>query len=138
MSLLVFIMLLQIRIMLLRNLFLIVIVISIAKISFARNLNSNPNQDAEKLFLAYELADCNSEEIFFNAYTATKNNATTDDAFTSISQSSMMLETCDECPDLAFASLQGIAGFPQVNDLSLCGAADTVSILVYNAGECPL
>lgn len=104
---------------------------------FASNTDlSNKLQD--QFWLAYELADCDEEKAFLNAFNLLSNDS---EAITSElvqNAKSLMLETCDECPDLSFATLQGIAGYPQVSDLSLCGVPDTVSMLMYNAGDCPI
>ena len=93
---------------------------------------------ADQFWNAYEFADCDEEKAFLDAYYLLKDNKASEAYDLIESARSLMLATCDECPDLSFATLQGIAGYPQVSDLSLCGVADTVSMLLYNAGDCPI
>ncbi len=45
---------------------------------------------------------------------------------------------CDGCSDLSITSLQGIPNFPQVDVLNVCSTPDTVSLLIYNPGPCPI
>ncbi len=45
---------------------------------------------------------------------------------------------CDGCSEINISSLQGVPNFPQVDVLNVCSAPDTVSLLVYNAGDCPV
>ena len=105
----------------------------------ASHENSTTTVDGilNELFIAYELADCENETRFLDSYKALKKN-TSSTSLLGEAERMLMLESCDECPDLAFASLQGIIGYPQVSELSLCGVPDTVSLLMYNAGDCPL
>ena len=70
------------------------------------------------------------ENIKALARTATQTNLET--------SSTIVLDNCDGCPEITISSLQGILGYPQVNEVSLCGAADTISVLAFNAGECPI
>jgi len=101
-----------------------------------QSLEDKNNRSADQLFDAYQLADCKTESIFYNAYASSVGNNSDRIKQNSSTSASMMLETCDECPEMTFASLQGIIGYPQVNSMSLCSAPDTISLLVYNAGEC--
>ncbi len=45
---------------------------------------------------------------------------------------------CDGCSEINVSSLQGVPNFPQVDILNVCSTPDTVSLLMYNAGECPV
>ena len=45
---------------------------------------------------------------------------------------------CEDCPDLVFASLDGVPNFPTVDLLNVCSVPDTISLLVYNNAECPI
>ena len=103
----------------------------------ANNAETSIDNFSENLFAAYQLADCDNEDLFYEAYYASINNASSKSSLLSEARS-LMLESCEECPSLQIAPLQGIIGYPQVNELSLCSAADTISMLVFNSGECPV
>ncbi len=45
---------------------------------------------------------------------------------------------CDGCSRISISSLQGVPNFPQVDILNVCSTPDTVSLLVYNSGDCPI
>ncbi len=46
--------------------------------------------------------------------------------------------TCAECPDISIVSLDGIPNFPEVDLLNLCSSPDTLTLLIYNGGECDI
>lgn len=48
------------------------------------------------------------------------------------------ISTCTECPNVSLSSLDGVPGFAEVNLLNVCSDPDTVSLLIYNTGECDL
>ena len=48
------------------------------------------------------------------------------------------ITTCDGCPNVTLASLDGVPGFPTVDLLNVCSSPDTISLLIYNNGECDL
>jgi len=37
-----------------------------------------------------------------------------------------------ECPDIEIIDLRNVAGYPQIDDLNVCGAADTLSLIIFN------
>ena len=37
-----------------------------------------------------------------------------------------------ECPDIEIIDLRGIPRFSQLDDLTMCGAADTLSLIIYS------
>ena len=43
----------------------------------------------------------------------------------------------DDCPDIEIIDLRNVAGYPQINDLSVCGSADTLSMIIFtgDAGD---
>ena len=45
---------------------------------------------------------------------------------------------CTSCPSVDLTSLDGIPGYPVVDLLNLCSAADTASLLIYNPAECEI
>ncbi len=45
---------------------------------------------------------------------------------------------CTSCPTVDLTSLDGIPGYPRVDLLNLCSAADTASLLIYNPAECAI
>jgi len=48
------------------------------------------------------------------------------------------ITTCEECPNVTMASLDGVPGFATVDLLNVCSSPDTISLLIYNNGECDL
>ena len=48
------------------------------------------------------------------------------------------ITACDGCPNVTLASLDGVPGFPIVNNLNVCSEPDTISLLIYNNGICDL
>ncbi len=45
---------------------------------------------------------------------------------------------CTECPGMTIASLDGVPNYPSVDELNVCSTPDTVSLILYNNGECPM
>ena len=37
-----------------------------------------------------------------------------------------------DCPDIVIVDLRNVPGFSQLDDLTICGAADTLSLIIYS------
>jgi len=41
------------------------------------------------------------------------------------------LMTSDKCAEIEFIDLRGVPGYPQIDDVTTCGAADTLSMIIF-------
>lgn len=39
-----------------------------------------------------------------------------------------------ECPEIEFIDLRNVPGYPQIDDVTVCGAADTLSMIIFTGG----
>jgi len=70
-----------------------------------------------------EIANQELSQSDLKAFLALKSKNTNSSSSVSVS--------ADPCPDIDFIDLRNVPGYPQIDDITSCGAADTLSMIIF-------